>query len=76
MASRKSEYDIKYQKENMKRVPLNVRKEWYTDVLKAAADAVGLPVNTFIKEAIEEKIARDGLLAARDDDPEEIPPAL
>ena len=67
---------IKWQAANMKRVPFDVRKDYYEEVLKPAVKEAGMTVGAFIKAAIEEKIARDGLLPARDDDPEEIPPAL
>ena len=48
----------KYAKTHLKRIPLNVQLEEF-DVIKAAADRAGQPVNTFIKQAIAERIARD-----------------
>lgn len=57
-SEKKKAYNIVYQKENMKRVPLDVQKEYYEEVLKPAAERVGEPVNTFIKKAIEERIAQ------------------
>ena len=57
--SNKTIYDIKYQKEKLKRIPLNVQLDYYNNVLKPAAEKSGLPVNTFIKQAIQEKIERD-----------------
>lgn len=49
----------KYAKNNLKRIPLDVQKEKYEEI-KAAADAVGEKVNTYIKKAIDERMERDG----------------
>ena len=54
---------IKYAAANYKRVPLDLNKDYFEEVLKPAAAAAGMAVNTYIKEAIAEKIARDGLQA-------------
>ena len=51
--------NIKYRKENVKRIPLDVQKEKY-DEIKAAAESSGEKVNTYIKKAIDEKMERDG----------------
>lgn len=48
----------KYHEKAIKRVPLDMQKDFYNDVLKPAADSTGIPVNTFIKHAIMEKIER------------------
>ena len=58
-AARKAE--AKYKEKSIKRVPLDMQKDYYESVLLAAAEKAGMPVNTFIKEAIAEKIARMGL---------------
>lgn len=50
--------NIKWQAANYRRVPLDVRKEYYTDVLKPAADKAGETVGGFIKKAIAERIER------------------
>lgn len=50
---------IKYARENLKRVPFDVQKEYYDSVLKPHADSMGMTVNGFIKQAIAEKIERD-----------------
>lgn len=50
---------IKYAAANYKRVPLDLNKDYYENILKPAATAAGLAVNAFIKEAIAEKIERD-----------------
>lgn len=52
------DYSIKYAKEKLKRVPLDLRKEQYEQVLQAAS-AVGESVNGYIKRAIQERIARE-----------------
>lgn len=54
----KKRYNAEYEKEHLKRIPLNVQKEFY-DGIKKAADSSGLPVNTYIKQAIREKMERD-----------------
>lgn len=58
---KKLQYNLKYKKENMKRIPFDLR---YTgegltyELLKSAAEAKGEPVNTFIKNACIERIER------------------
>ena len=54
----KTKYDIEYAKNNLKRIPLDVQKEKYEEI-KAAAEAVGEKVNTYIKKAIDERMERD-----------------
>ena len=54
----KTKYDIEYAKKSLKRIPLDVQKEKYEEI-KAAADAVGEKVNTYIKKAIDERMERD-----------------
>lgn len=56
----KKKYDIQYAKDNLKRIPLNVRKEKYEEI-KTAAAAAGEPVNGYIKRAIDERMERDTL---------------
>lgn len=50
---------VKYKEKNIKRIPLDVQKEKYEE-MKAAADAAGEKVNTYIKKAIDERMERDG----------------
>lgn len=61
MASKDAERSMKYAKENLKRVPLNIRIDYFTEVLKKIPDATGVSIQGFIKAAITEKIRRDGL---------------
>ena len=53
----KAAYDIQYAKENLKRVPLDVKKEDF-EKIKEAATAAGESVNGYIKTAIRERIER------------------
>lgn len=46
---------IKYAKKSLKRIPLDVKLEEY-DRIKASADQIGEPVNTYIKGAISRRI--------------------
>ena len=58
LSEQRKESMYKYAKNNLKRIPLDVQKEKY-DEIKAAADKAGLPVNRYIKTAINEKMERD-----------------
>lgn len=54
-SEKKRDYNLKYAREKMRRVPLDMQKFEY-DRLKTAADAVHEPVNTFIKKSISLRI--------------------
>ena len=56
-AQRKANY--KYKTSKIKRIPLDVQKDYYDNVIKPAADRAGSSVNGYIKKAISEKIERD-----------------
>lgn len=56
---KQKEYSIKYARENLKRIPLDVKKEYYDKVIAVEAEKRGMPVRAFILQAIEEKISRD-----------------
>lgn len=56
----KTEYNIRYAKEKLKRIPLDVQKEKYEEI-KAAADAAGEKVNGYIKKAIDQRMERDSV---------------
>ncbi len=56
LKNRKSEY--KYKKNNIKRVPLDMQMRDY-EKLAAAAAAAGIAVNTFVKNAVFEKIEKE-----------------
>ncbi len=53
----KSAYDREYAKKNYKRIPLDVRIDFY-ERIRAAAESAKMPLNTYIKAAIEEKMSR------------------
>lgn len=55
---KKKQYDLEYAKKNLKRIPLDVRIEKYTDI-KAHAESRGESVNGFVKRAIDETMKRD-----------------
>ena len=52
-------YSIKYARENLKRIPLDVKKEYYDKVIVVEAEKRGMSVRAFILQAIEEKISND-----------------
>lgn len=52
---------IKYLKEKQKRVDLKYKLDEYENRIKPAIEKSGLPTATFIKQAVDEKIKRDGL---------------
>lgn len=56
----KRKYNIQYAKEKLKRIPLDIQKDKYEEI-KAAADAVGEPVNRYIKKAIDERMERENV---------------
>ena len=49
------EYRYKYEREKLKRIPLDVQMEEYQEI-KRAAEAVNQSVNGFIKQAIRERM--------------------
>ncbi len=53
---------MKYMKEKMKIINLRIKKSDYEQFIQPAIERSGMPVATFIKQAIDEKIKRDGLL--------------
>lgn len=52
---KKKKYDIEYAKNNLKRIPLDVKKEKYQEI-KNISEKMGESVNGFIKKAIDERI--------------------
>lgn len=50
---------LKYARENLKRIPLDVKRQYYDEVVKPEADKRGLKVRQFILQAIDEKIQRE-----------------
>lgn len=62
---KKTKYNLKYAKEKLKRIPLDVQKEKY-EKIKAHAEKQDESVNGFIKRAIDETIERDNRKLASD----------
>ena len=58
---------IKYQCTHLKRIPLSVKTEEY-ERIKAAADRAGESVNGYIKNAIRQRMERDGATVDRPGD--------
>ena len=54
--------NLKYFKNNQRRIALNWLKDDYEKRIAPAIKRSGMPTSTFIKEAIEEKLVRDALL--------------
>ena len=48
---------LEYAKKNYKRVPLDLPIDDY-DILKSHCDKIGVAVNTFIKQAIQDKLSK------------------
>lgn len=58
MTDQRKDYLYNYQKEKLKRIPLDVPKEKYEEI-KEAATAASETVNGYIKKAIDERMERD-----------------
>ena len=56
MTSKQGQYHVKYAKKNLKRIPLDVSKDYYDTKLKPAADNAGESVNGYIKKSIDMRI--------------------
>ena len=54
----KKAYNRQYEKDNIKRVPLNIQKSDY-ETIKTHAESMNESINGFIKRAINETIAND-----------------
>ncbi len=57
-SEKKTQYNLNYAKEKLKRIPLDVPKTKYEQI-KAYADGKGETVNGFIKRVIDEAMERD-----------------
>ena len=58
-SEKQGQYSIQYAKKNLKRIPLDVRKEYYDEVIVKEAEKCGMSVRAFILTAIDEKIKRN-----------------
>ncbi len=52
---------MKYIKDKQQRLEIKYKKDDYESRIQPAIEKSGLPTATFIKQAIDEKIVRDGL---------------
>lgn len=59
--SKQKEAICRYQRANIHTVSLNYRNVEYDTIIKPAAEKLGMPVSTFIRLAVREKIDREGL---------------
>ena len=57
MSPKRKQYLAEYQKSNLKRIPLDVKPEFY-EAIKRAADKNDESVNGFIKRAIRAELIR------------------
>ena len=57
----KAAYDMQYAKENLKRIPLDVRRDFY-EKIQTAAEKANESVSGYIKQAITERMERDSTL--------------
>lgn len=53
---------IRYIKEKIKRIEIRYQKEEYNERILPAVTNSGMKMSAFFKQAVEEKIERDGLL--------------
>lgn len=61
MATNRTEYQLAYAKEKLKRIPLDVQLAEY-DQIKGAATAAGESVNGYIKKAVFTRIQSERTL--------------
>lgn len=52
-------YSVEYAKKKLKRIPLDVQKEYYDEVIAKEAEKRKMSVRAFILSAIEEKIENE-----------------
>ena len=70
-----NEHHYAYRTKKFRRVGVDFERSYFNLILKPAAEAAGLPVNTFIKQSIAEKISQmeqDGLFEMPDINVEEL----
>ena len=60
MSEKRKKYLLDYQKEKVRRIPLNVSFAKY-DEIKKASEAAGESVNGYIKKAIDLRLSVDGV---------------
>jgi len=67
LTEKRKESMLKYAKENLKRVPLDLQKSTYEEI-KTHAESRKETVNGFIKRAIAETLERDKAAPAADEE--------
>ena len=67
LTEKRKEYMLKYAKENLKRVPLDLQKSTYEEI-KTHAESRKESVNGFIKRAITETLERDKATPAAEEE--------
>lgn len=60
-SDKRKQASLKYRGEKQRQIALSYKKEEYESIIEPAIKKSGKPVATFIKEAIKEKIQREGL---------------
>lgn len=58
-SEKQKEYSLNYAKNNLKRIPLDVKKQYYDDVIVPESEKRGISVRQFILQAVDEKIQRE-----------------
>lgn len=58
-SEKQGKYSMEYAKKTLKRIPLDVKKEYYENVIIKAAEESGMSVRAFILSAIEEKTEKN-----------------
>lgn len=59
LKEKQMQYTIKYAKKTLKRISLDVKKEYYENVLLPEAQKRNMTMRRFILTSIEEKISRE-----------------
>lgn len=59
MDKKRMDYINNFKCENLKRIGFEVKKDYYENILKPAADAAGESMNAFIKKAVQQRIERE-----------------
>ena len=60
-SKQQNKYNKEYVKDHQKQIMIKYKNEDYESRIQPAIEKSGLPTATFIKQAIDEKIERDGL---------------
>lgn len=61
-SEKRKKYKVDFAKAAYKRIPFDLRRDYFENVLKPAAALAGEPINTFIKNAIAMRIKAERLM--------------